>query len=134
MAKVNVDASEFPYLVICLLLDKMMHPDEVCSMNKDFNEYADKLKGKGMKPISLNAYLSMNALYRVYYKRIKKIFSYDTNQSMIIYIWPTEKDKEDSEKKDSIIKRAIRKLLMKEDLNTEETKLLREVIEEENEV
>jgi hypothetical protein len=99
-------------------------------MNKEFNEYADKLKGKGMKPLSLNYYLKMNSLYRIYYKRIKKIFSYETNQNMTIQIWPSEKTKEETEKKDSIIKKAIKKLLMKEELNTEETKLLREVIED----
>jgi hypothetical protein len=132
MAKVNVSADEYCNLTICFLLDKMLHPDEVCFMNEEFNEYANKLTGKGMKPLSLNSYLRMDPNIRVYYKRIKRIFSYDSNESMVIQIWPSEKTKEEMQKKDNIVKRVIKKLLMRESINREEEQLLKETIGDEN--
>jgi len=111
----------------------MLHPDEVIPLNKDFNKYADKLTGKGMKPVSLNYYLNLNANLRVYYKRIKKVFEYDQNQSAVIQIWPSKKDKEKSTKKDNILKRAINKLLMKDNITEEERQLLTEEFKDEEE-
>jgi hypothetical protein len=132
MAKINVDADGFADICVCFILDKLLNPDDVCFMNEDFNKYAEKLLRIGVKPLSLKYYLSLNSDYRVYYKRIKDIFEYDANQSMIINIWPSLKAKEDTEKKDNIVKRVIKKLLMREDINSEEEQLLREAIGDEN--
>jgi len=132
MSKINVTPGEYADIVVCFLLDKMLHPDEVIPLNKDFNKYMKKMSGKGMKPVSLNYYLNLNANIRVFYKRIKKVFEYDQNQSAIIHIWPSKKDKEKSAKKDNILKRAINKLLMKDDITEEERQLLTEEYRDEN--
>jgi len=131
MAKINLTPSEYGDITVAFLLDKMLHPEEVIPYNENFNEYAEKLAGKGMKPLSLNFYLQMDGNLRVYYKRIKKVFEGDQNQSAIIYIWPTKREKEEIEKKDNILKRAIKKLLMKEDINEEERQLLMEEYKDE---
>jgi len=132
MSKVNVTPDQFGNLVVSFLLDKMLHPEEVIPGNKDFNVFAEKMAGKGMKPLSLNYYLRMNAVERVYYKRIKKVFEYDQNQSAVIFIWPSKGDIEKAEKKDNLLKRAIKKLLFKEDINKEERQLLMEEITDEH--
>jgi len=132
MSKVNVTPDQFGDIVVAFLLDKLLHEEEVIPNNKDFNVYAEKMAGKGMKPLSLNYYLRMNANLRVYYKRIKKVFEYDQNQSAVIFIWPSKGDIEKAEKKDNLLKRAIKKLLFKEDINKEERQLLMEEITDEH--
>ncbi|MFH1824139.1 MAG: hypothetical protein ABH873_02790 [Candidatus Firestonebacteria bacterium] len=132
MSKVNVTPDQFGNLVVSFLLDKMLHPEEVIPGNKDFNVFAEKMAGKGMKPLALNYYLRMNAVERVYYKRIKKVFEYDQNQSAVIFVWPSKGDIEKAEKKDNLLKRAIKKLLFKEDINKEERQLLMEEITDEH--
>jgi len=132
MSKINVSPDEYADITVAFLLDKMLHPDEVIPYNEAFNKYAKKLAGKGMKSLSLNYYLKMNGNLRVYYKRIKKVFEGDQNQSAIIYIWPSKKEKEKMEKKDSILKKAIKKLLMKEDINEQERQLLMEEYKDED--
>ena len=132
MAKINVTPSEYGDITVAFLLDKLLHPEEVIPYNEDFNKYAKKMAGKGMKPLSLNYYLRMDGNLRIYYKRIKKVFEGDQNQSAIIYIWPDKKEKEKALKKDNILKRAIKKLLMKEDINEEERTLLMEEYKDED--
>jgi len=131
MAKVNVTASEFPNIVVCFLLDKLMNPDKVIPDNEEFNKYMNKMKLKGMQPLSLNYYLDMSSLYRVYYKRIKGVFDDKSNSQMIIQIYPNKETKDDVEKKESMVKKVIRKLLKKESITKGEYNLLVEQFKEE---
>ena len=131
MAKVNVTADEFANIVVSFLLDKLMHPDEMIPGNELFDEYANKMKLKGMKPVSLQYYLKMDTLFRVYYKRIKGVFYGEKNQAMIIYIYPNKKEKEKAEKKDGLVKRVIKKLLKKESIDKKDYNLLVEHFKDE---
>ena len=110
----------------------MLHPDEVIPGNESFNEYAKKLTGKGMKPLSLNYYLKMDANERIYYKRIKKVFEYDQNQAAIINIFPSKREEEEAKKKDGFIKRIIKKVLNKESITPQEEIMLTEVMKNED--
>lgn len=127
MAKINVDADEFPNIVVAFLLYKLLHPDDVCSFNEEFNEYAEKLKLKGMKPLSLNYYLNMDSKYRIMYKRIKDTFDKDEhNKNAIIYIYPSKEAKKREE--EGLLKKAIRKLMKKESITKEEEQIIKEEI------
>jgi len=130
MSKVNVSPEEFGDLVVAFILDKLLNPEEVIEGNKAFNEFMEKLSLKGVKPLALNYYLKCDANLRVKYKRIKKVFEYDQNQAAIINIFPSEREKEEVEKKDSFIKRAIKKILRRENIDNKEEKLLEEFINE----
>jgi len=130
MPKVNVTASEFPNIVVAFLLDKLMNPDKVIPGNEKFDEYMNKMKLKGMKSVSTMYYLDMNSLYRVYYKRIKGVFDGDSNQQMIIQIYPNKETKDEVEKNQSLVKRVIKKLLKKESITKGEYNLLVEEFKE----
>jgi hypothetical protein len=124
MSKINVTANEFADIVVSFLLDKLLNPDEVIPSNEDFDKYMEKMKLKGMKSVSLTYYLNLNTNLRVAYKRIKSVFEDDKSGSSVIYIYPNKKAKEETDKKASMVKRIMKKLLKKEDISKGERNLL----------
>ena len=124
MSKINVTANEFADIVVSFLLDKLLNPDEVIPSNEDFDKYMEKMKLKGMKSVSLTYYLGLDTNLRVAYKRIKSVFEDDKSGSSVIYIYPNKKAKEETDKKASMVKRIMKKLLKKEDISKKERNLL----------
>jgi len=135
MSKANVTPSEFCDLVVCFLLDKILHPDEVVFKNKEFDKLSTQMTGKGLKPIFLQYYLDTNSSIRIRYKRIRKTLT-DGNTGSIINIGTDGKKEveEPVKKKESLLKKVIKKLLKKEDLSIEEEETVKELLLEIKEV
>lgn len=125
--KINLSADEFGDIVTAFILDKLLHPEDVIPYNKHFNDYAEDLRLKGMKPLSLKYYLDMDSQLRIYYKRIKNTFDKEeTNKQAIIYVYPSKEAMKKN--KEGIIKKAVKKLLRKENITQEERELLEEEV------
>jgi len=106
--KLNLSPNEFADLVASFLFDKMLKPDKVVPNNEMFNEFIDKMIGKGAKSLC------------------------STHE---IRILPEDKkDKKDKKEKGGLVRKAIKivkKLLRKEDVSKEELNLLLETVEKE---
>ena len=121
MAKIIVTHNKFADIVIAFLLDKMLHPDDVIPDSELFNEFAEKIKGKGLKSLLMQYYFNMDAIDRVKYKKIKDIFDGTSTDMSVINIIYEKVDKKEKEKeKDGIIKKVIKKLLKREDISSED--------------
>ena len=84
--RINVTPSEFADIICIFLLQKLLHPDEVVFENEPFNKIMDIMNNKGMRSQLLQHFLSLPSHTRVKYKFIAKSFTYDTNETSIIYI------------------------------------------------
>lgn len=76
MAKLNITGAEFSDIVICFLLDKVQHPEEVIEfdVNENFNAFAEVLARRGMKAPLLQCYMNMDPQTRVKYRLIRNVF------------------------------------------------------------
>lgn len=77
--KVTVTSEEFLHIVFSLLLEKIIKPDEILPNDESFNEMAELLKSKGLKPHLLKYYIDLDLNERMYYKRIKSSFEKKDN-------------------------------------------------------
>jgi hypothetical protein len=128
MSKINVTPNEFADLVAIFLFDKSLHPNEVVPNNVKFNELTDAMRGKGMKPLLMNYYMDLDANMRTDYKRIKDTLDGTSTDTAVINI---KEKKAKKEKKPGLIRRAIKKLLKKEEISDEERELLLEALDDE---
>lgn len=131
MAKINISPQEFPDIIMAFLFDKMIHPDEIVPGNKEFDRIMKVFKAKGMVTNLRDYYLEMNKDNRRKYKLIKKPLEADATSTAIINIQPEGFEKDTKQKKKSLLKRIIGKLVASTEFNDEEKQLLQEVIENE---
>jgi hypothetical protein len=136
MATINVTPKQFADLSVSFLLDKILHPDEVVSGNKEFDEFTASIKGKGMKSALTQYYIKMDSQSRLDYKRIKDIFDGSTNDIQNIKVVPEKKvKKKDKKEKEGFLKKVGKAVLKKLigqgplSLSTEEWNVLNETIE-----
>jgi len=130
--RINVDSNEFADIVASFLFDKLLYPDKVVANNDLFNDFMEKMNGKGAKSILMQYYLNLSTDTRVNYKRIKDVFK-DGNKTHEIRI-SSEEQKENEKEKSGLVRKAVKivkKLLKKEEVSIEELNLLLETIEEE---
>ena len=94
MAKIKVDDKTYPNIVVAYLLDMMIHSDEE-SGNELFDKLMKDLSTKGMFPILLRYFRSMDPTDRRKYKLIKKgVSPYDnTTENAVISVVPEKLDK-----------------------------------------
>uniref|UniRef100_A0A6M3JJW0 Uncharacterized protein n=1 Tax=viral metagenome TaxID=1070528 RepID=A0A6M3JJW0_9ZZZZ len=133
MSKVNVTSSEFCDLIIAFLLDKCLHSDEVAYGNKDFDKFIVKIIGKGLKSLLLQYYLNMDSSIRVKYKRLRSTIVGGAEETIILVKPPTDHKVEVEKKKDSLIKRIIKKLIRKESLDQDEINTIENILIEDKE-
>jgi len=124
MAKINVTPDEFCDIVVSFLFDKMLHPDEIVPNNIEFNDLMESMRGKGLRSLFMNYYLSMDSNTRVKYKKIKNIFD-GSNMTSVINIVP-ERIKVKPEKEKKILKKVIGQLLAHSELEDKEKEMLAE--------
>jgi len=128
MATLNLTTEEFADIVMLFLADKAVNPDKVAG-NEKFNEFFNR-QGSKIKAPLMKYYLDTDSQRRIEYKRIKKAFSGQDNNIHQIRFWASKDRKEKEVKKDGIVKKLIKKLLLKQGLEHEEENQLREWIEE----
>lgn len=138
--RIKVTPSEYADFTVAFLLDKLLNQDEVVADNEDFNKLAEVLESKGVKPLLLKYYISMDSKMRVKYKRLKGSFTDEEDpRNTIDIIQSIDKEKKEPEKraKSSFIKDIVKSLIPKilkaeTSLSYEEAKvlLLEEVLEE----
>ena len=132
MAKIRVEPNEFADIVISFLLDKMIHPEEVVPNNDDFNEFIEKIRGKGLKTLMMKYFLNMDSKTRVKYKLIKDVFEEGSSETSVINISPEKVEKKKEVSKKSLLKKIIKKLISSGTIADNEEKMLLESLEEEN--
>jgi hypothetical protein len=130
VAKIRVVPNEFADIVISFLLDKMLHPEEVVPNNDDFNEFIEKIRGRGLKTLMMKYYLNMDSKTRVKYKIIKDVFEEGSSETSVISISP-EKVEKKKEVSKSLLKKVIKKIIGDEKMTDKEKKMLLESLEEE---
>jgi predicted transcriptional regulator len=130
VAKIIVEPNEFADIVISFLFDKMLHPKEIVPNNDDFNEFIEKIRGKGLKTLLMQYFLNMDSRTRVKYKIIKDVLEEGSSQTSVINISPekVEKKKEISK---GLLKNIIKKLIGAGTITDKEKKILLESLEEE---
>jgi hypothetical protein len=123
MATLNLTADEFADIAMIWLFDHVMNPDQIG--NEDLQEFLSKHSSKIRTPL-MKYYLDSGGDARLRYKRIKGIFDGSDKSIQQIRIGPAEKIK-DEEEKQGKIKKAIKKVLRKEELSLEDINLLKEM-------
>ena len=132
MAKIRVEPNEFADVVISFLLDKILHPEEVVPNNDDFNEFTEKIRGKGLKTLMMKYYLNMDSRTRVKYKIIKDVFEEGSSETSVINILPEKVEKKKEMGKKNLLKKIIKKIIGDGTITDKEKKTLLESLEEEN--
>ena len=127
MATLNLTKDEFADIAIIYIFDQTMNPDQVS--NKNFKEFLDKHSSKIRTPL-MKYYMDSSGEPRIRYRRIKGIFDGSSNSIQQIRIGPSDKIK-GIDKKQSVIKKVIKKVLKKEEINKEEINLLTEFVKTE---
>jgi hypothetical protein len=135
MAKINLTPSEFADFIIPFLLDNILNPDDVLNENNSFSNFISDIEKKGMKPKILKYYIDLDSKTRLKYKKIRKIFTNEKIDNVVINIFSEKKDKEKEDKENNLLKKSIKKLLnMDYNINHEEEKILNEFIKNIGEV
>jgi C4-type Zn-finger protein len=125
MATLNLDTNEFADIAIIWLFDQIMNPEQVQS-EKLLNFIEDN-RTKIRTPL-MKYYLDSGSEARTRYKRIKGVFDGSDDSIQQIRIGPSEKLEKEN-KKESIVKKIIKKILAKEELTLEDMKILKEINE-----
>ena len=133
MAKINIDASEFPDIIMAFLYDKMLHPDEVVPGNEQFDRILTKFKTKGVMIEFRDYYLNMNMDNRRKYKLIKKGLEAESTTNTVISIVPVNFEKGAEKKKQSLLKRVLKKLVASKEFDDAEKELILMEVTEINE-
>jgi len=110
MPSLHLKSSQFSDIVICFLLDKLMHPGEVIpvEINEKFDDLSIVMSNKGLRTVFLQYYMNMDPKLRIQYKLIREVFT-DSNQTETSFI---RIDKEHIPEKPTIIGKT-RKFLKK---------------------
>jgi hypothetical protein len=128
MATVNVTASEFADVAMIWLFDQVMNPEQV--QNENLKEFIKDHKGKLKSPL-MAYYFSTDQSSRFDYRRIGSIFEGKSSSVQQIRIYPDDSQKENKKKKEgkikTAVKRAIKKVLAKEELTLEDINMLKEI-------
>jgi len=133
--RLNLTPNEFADLVASFLFDKMLKPDKVVPNNEMFNEFIDKMIGKGAKSLLMSYYLNLPSEARLDYKRIKDVFKGGSGHEIRI-VPEDKKDIKDKKEKGGLIRKAVKivkKLLKKENVSKEELNLLLETVQKKEE-
>lgn len=137
MSKVNLEPEEFGDFVAIFLLDSIVNP-EVLVGNDEYQEFIDKMKGRGMKSTLVKYYFAVPSSMRVKYKRIKPVLL-DADDQGVINIRKkgkeiAKKGEKDAKKKEGVfakVKRGVKKIIKKltgEDIDEKELNMLIEQI------
>lgn len=124
MATLNLTDKEFADIAMIWLFDQVMNPEQ--NDNKRFGEFLEKHSSKIRTPLT-KYYLDSDSETRLKYKRIKGVFDGTDNSIQQIRIGPSKKEIEDEKKKDGIVKRILKKVFTKEELDLEEKNMLKEI-------
>lgn len=130
MAKINVDPVEFPDIIMAFLFDKILHPDEIVPGNDEFDKIMKIFKQKGMVTNFRDYYLDMNKDNRRKYKLIKKSLQDESTSSGVISIVPPGYEKERKKKKESRIKKILKKLVASTEFSDAEKQLVEDMFNE----
>lgn len=84
MAGIRLTPNEFSDLVVALLLDAIIKPDEVLPNSLEFHYILKKMKGAGLKSQLLSYYLDTSSITRGKYKKIRGSFTGDDDQNNIV--------------------------------------------------
>lgn len=128
MATLNLTNSEFADIVMIWLFDNSLNPEQI--QNEKFKEFIDT-QGSKIKPALIKYYLDSGSEARFRYKRIKGIFDgSDTSSIHQIRISNKEDNtKEEKENNNGIVKKIIKKLIKKEELDLDEINFIKEINE-----
>jgi len=127
MATLNLTTSEFADIITIFLFDSVMNPEQI--NNERFKEFINYNKSK-IQASLIKYYLDSDSEKRLQYKRINGIFKGKDNSIQQIRIGPDKDIKDIEKKKDSIIKKVIKKIIKKESLTIEDENILREIVNE----
>jgi hypothetical protein len=134
MASLKLTTEEFADIVIAFLMDRIANP-EVAAGNERFNNLMEVAK-KSIRHSVLSSYLDMPPKQRVRYKKIQDVFRGGNNAHRIV-IGPSDEVKDietTPKKKDSILKKVIKKIMDDDSYDLREKEILKEyLLEEENE-
>jgi hypothetical protein len=129
MATLNLTTTEFADIGMIWLFDQVMNPEQVKS--KDLKEFI-KANGSKLKTPLMKYYLDTGSEPRVKYKRIKGVFDGSDKSIQQIRIGPDEQiDKVKKEK--GIVKKILKKIIAKEQLNLKDTIIIKSYLREEDE-
>lgn len=123
MATLNLDVGEFENLMLIVLFDSIMNPEQV--RNEVLKDFISKNSSR-IKPSLIKSYLDSDSEMRFKYKRIKGIFDGSDTSIQQIRIGPME-EVEKEKKKEGIIKKVIKKILKKEEISVEDINMLTEI-------
>lgn len=120
MTTLNLTDKEFADIAMIWLFDNVMNPEQ--SENKEFTEFLEKHSSKLKAPLMMY-YLDADKKMRERYKRIKGVFD-GTDKTNVhqIRIAPSNKTLKNAEKKDGIVKKILKKLVMKEEIKIDDIK------------
>lgn len=137
MASLKLTPEEFADIAIAFMMDKIANP-EVAAGNERFNSFMEIAKTTVRHSILKN-YLDMSPRQRMRYKKIQDVFrGADTTHRIIIGPSDKETDVETKpKKKDSILKKVIKKIMDDSSYDLQEKEILKEHVflmeEEDNE-
>lgn len=134
MATLLLTPDEFADIALLFLADKAINPDKVAIGNEAFDTFMEKNAGQ-IKNKLLKYYLDSPSQRRIDYKLIKKVFTDPKAGLQTIRIGPTKVVKGarvEKKKAKGIIKRLVKKILKKEELEQDEINLLVEFLEEDD--
>ena len=96
MARIKTDSEELPNIIVAYLLDMLIHNDESHG-NELFEKLLEDFQKKGMFPILLRYFRTMNPDDRRKYKLIKNGMTPfgKTNENTTIVVVPPFSDKEE---------------------------------------
>ena len=126
MATLNLTSSEFGDIAMIWLFDQVMNPEQV--QNENLKEFIDNHRSKIRTPL-MKYYLDSDSEKRLKYKRIKGIFDGSASAIQQIRIGPDEEINKLKDKKDGLVKKVIKKVLLKQSLSIEDEQMLKEIID-----
>jgi len=97
MASIHTTKEEFVDIILALLLDKILHPDEMINSNEDFNDMIDLMSRRGLKPLLLHYYMGTKAKSRSKWKHLRKNFLAGKSSSGSINMSAGKEDDQDTE-------------------------------------
>lgn len=124
MAILNLTKDEFADIAIIWLFDQVINPNQI--NNERFKEFLFKEKTK-MKSDLLAYYFDSPPMMKAKYKRIKGIFDGSNDSVQQIRIVPSE-ETEKEKSKEGIVKKALKKILHKEEIELKDLKIINEWI------
>ena len=102
MASIKVNLKEFSDLILHMLLDKLLNPDELLPNNEYLNEFVQFLEDRGARVQLMQAYRNMPGEMRREYKRFRDTLLDESDQNAVIFIKrPKDEEENESENDDS---------------------------------